>query len=161
MPSTNLAKVSCDSDCCSICFEGYDDDGGPATGGKSPSTSSETPHVVQNDQSSDLKAKLIGASGSSLLDISSPQFHAYSWLVEDSASAAYSDERLFQRYALATLYYSTAGVQWTSSDSWITSTDECQWYGISGCDEADDGEIVSLELFGNNLVGTIPSELFT
>jgi len=163
MPSTTLAKVSCTEDCCTICFEGYDDDGGPSTGGSSPSTPSETTHTVQNDEGSDLKTKLSDAStdgGMSLMDITTPQFHAYTWLVEDSARSSYSDERLFQRYALATLYFSTAGIQWTKSDGWTTTLDECKWYGVSGCDEADSEKIVSIELFGNNLMGTIPPELF-
>lgn len=150
-------KVSCPTDCCTICFEGYDDDGGPSTGGSTPAnTSVETPHVVQNDME-DLKTKLEEASGDkgmALMDIGSPQFRAYAWLVEDSADA----ERLFQRYALATLYFATNGVHWGKSDGWITpGLDECDWFGISGC---KDDKIISLDLKGNLLKGSIPPELF-
>jgi len=167
MPSTDIPKVACPiENCCSICFEGYDDDGGPGTGGTSPSSvGQETNHEVQNDILSDLKTKLSDASvdkGAALLDISSPQFRAYAWLVEDSEfGGGYTDEkRLLQRYALATLYFATNGVHWTKSDNWITLADECDWFGISGCEDADTEEIISIELKENRLQGGIPPELF-
>ncbi|KAL7532822.1 hypothetical protein ACHAXR_004872, partial [Thalassiosira sp. AJA248-18] len=172
LPSTNVPKISCPiENCCSICFEGYDDDGGPSTGGSSPPPANadgsggtkDTPHSVQNDNSSDLKTLLSSAShngGASLLDIASPQFHAYAWLVEDIIGKDYSNERTFQRYALATLYFGTNGVHWTKSDNWLTNADECIWYGISGCMNAAKEKIISLELKDNRLEGEIPPELF-
>lgn len=170
MPSTNVPKVSCPIDgCCSICFEAYDEDGGPGTGGSSPPAGSknDTPHSVQNDSSSGLKNMLSNASGdkgAALLDISSPQFHAYSWLVEDNVKKTntggnYEPERLFQRYALATLSFATNGAHWANSENWLTELDECDWFGISGCENADEEKIVSIELKENRLDGIIPSEL--
>lgn len=170
MPTTNEPKVDCPiADCCSICFEGYDDDGGPSTGGSSPpetNVSHDTPHSVQNDESSELKDMLSNAShdgGASLMDISSPQFRAYAWLVEDSKTYeessggnSYSHDRLVQRYALATLYFAANGAHWTKSDNWLTNTDECSWYGISGCTDADIEKIISIDLKRNHLDGTIP-----
>jgi len=176
MPNTNLPKVSCDDDCCTICFEGYDDDGGPETGGASPPGpgGQDTKHEVVNDALADLKTKLSDASadkGAALMGISSPQFRAYAWLVEDAKSVKdgpddkYADDQLFQRYALATLYFATNGVQWSESGDWITPTDECEWFGISGCEEAEDAgytdhTITAINLKENRLEGTIPPEIF-
>ncbi|KAL7519562.1 hypothetical protein ACHAWX_004320 [Stephanocyclus meneghinianus] len=163
MPSTRVPKVPCPADCCTICFEGYDSDGGPSTGGTSPSSQVDTPHIVIGDWAAELKDKLLTLSsdgGTALSDINSPQFHAYGWLVEDSDGQGYDDKRLYQRYALATLYFATGGVQWNNNKGWVTSVDECGWFGISGCGDADNEAVVSIELFGNNLVGPIPSEFF-
>mmetsp|Transcript_9984 Transcript_9984/g.21610 ORF Transcript_9984/g.21610 Transcript_9984/m.21610 type:complete len:1577 (+) Transcript_9984:140-4870(+) len=176
MPNTNLPKVSCDEDCCTICFEGYDDDGGPETGGASPPGpgGQDTKHEVVNDALADLKTKLSDASsdkGAALMDTSSPQFRAYAWLVEDAKSVKdgpddkYADEQLFQRYALATLYFATNGAQWSESEDWITPADECDWYGISGCEESEDAGytdhfITAINLKENRLEGTIPPEIF-
>ena len=119
--------------------------------------------MVQNDNTSELRTMLESKStdkGAALMDISSPQFHSYAWLVEDTADGWYADERMLQRYALGTLYFATNGVHWSNSENWITSADECAWYGISGCDDADLEDIVSIELKGNRLEGTIPPEIF-
>ena len=133
------------------------------TGGSSPSSQVDTPHIVIADWAADVKQKLSSLSsdgGVSLMDINSPQFHAYGWLVEDSDGKEYSDERLYQRYALAALYFSTGGVQWTNNEGWVTSIDECNWFGISGCENADSDAVISIELAGNNLAGSLSSEFF-
>ena len=170
MQSTNMPKVSCPiDDCCSICFEGYDKSSGSSllTSSGLDANKQETSHSVQQDDSSDLKYMLMAASsdeGMSLLDINSPQFHAYAWLAGDVSSSqeatTYSTERVLQRYALGVLYFATNGVNWSMSDGWLTSEDECTWYGISGCQDANTDKIISIELKGNELVGTIPPELF-
>ena len=100
-----------------------------------------------------------------LMDINSPQFHAYAWVASDVSSneeaTTYSNnDRMLQRYALGVLYFSTNGVNWSMSDGWLTSEDECTWYGISGCQDANTDKIISIELKGNELVGSIPPELF-
>ncbi|KAL3798526.1 hypothetical protein HJC23_011830 [Cyclotella cryptica] len=163
MPSTGVPKVPCPADCCTICFEGYDSDGGPSTGGTSPSSQVDTPHIVIGDWGADLKDKLSRLStdgGMAFSDMNSPQFQAYGWLVEDSDGQGYDDKRLYQRYALATLYFSTGGVQWNNNKGWVTSLDECGWFGVSGCGDANSEAVVSIELVGNNLDGSIPSEFF-
>ena len=169
-PLPDVPKVSCPiSNCCTICFEGYDSDGGPSTGGTSPSSvSAETPHEVQNDKASALKDTLKAASadkGKALMNISSPQFHAYLWLVEDSTTKeGIAAERLLQRYALATLYIATDGPHWIQNRNWITAEHECDWFGIVGCVDTDEanaeGAIDAIYLKENGLRGRIPPELF-
>jgi hypothetical protein len=67
-------------------------------------------------------------------------------------------------YSLASLFYSSkGGSSWYISDSWLNSTNECEWYGVV-C-QSDDGSstgvevIRGLNLTGNGLDGTIPSDL--
>jgi Leucine-rich repeat (LRR) protein len=181
MPSTNLPKVFCPIDsCCTICFEGEEDDddtdadgGGPIAGpdstgadASSSSSSSSSSHVVTDDASSELKLLLSGASsddGAALNDIHSPQFRAYAWLVADvSYAGGYVVDRLFQRYALATLYFATGGPHWLNSDKWISLLNECDWHGLHGCQDAtlNGNAINSIDLGGNGLKGTIPPEIF-
>ncbi|MCY3808716.1 MAG: hypothetical protein OXG58_04640, partial [Gemmatimonadetes bacterium] len=58
-----------------------------------------------------------------------------------------------QRVALMVLYDSTAGEDWINSENWGTAAELGEWYGV----EADvDGNVYSLVLSENNLVGTIP-----
>jgi len=75
------------------------------------------------------------------MDMSSPQFHAYVWLVQDSIKAEdYTTERLLQRYALATLYVATDGPLWISSRNWLTDVHGCDWFGVVGYDGDADAE---------------------
>ncbi len=60
-----------------------------------------------------------------------------------------------QCLALVALYESAGGSGWENNAGWLTSPDPCGWYGVS-CSE---GEVVALDMFGNNLVGTLPLEI--
>ena len=67
-----------------------------------------------------------------------------------------------QRFALATLYYSTDGGNW-SDGGWLESNHECDW-GDSDDQFADltcsqESAIQELNLFQDNLSGRIPIEL--
>mmetsp|Transcript_6735 Transcript_6735/g.15325 ORF Transcript_6735/g.15325 Transcript_6735/m.15325 type:complete len:868 (-) Transcript_6735:193-2796(-) len=113
-----------------------------------------------------------------------PQSKALEWSKNDMK--IYNVEvasRVAQRYALATLYYSTNGTGWQTNTNWGNGH-ECEWYGV-GCEVGENnavsvtyidinsnhldgsippeiGYITSLEqihLWGNNLVGSIPSTL--
>ena len=99
--------------------------------------------------------------GAALRDENSPQYAALEWLRSPLNNAFLSDERLIQRYALAVIYYATAGEQWSSSFLWLTSADECIWYSSSRSNSICDanGRIIELDLRENNLAGTIPTEL--
>jgi len=93
------------------------------------------------------------------------------------------NNRLVQRFVLATLYYSTDGMNsWTHQDRWLDyETHECEWYHRASstsftlsleqtnsyeyykdtmvhCD--NDGMLRHLWMVKNNLRGSLPAELF-
>jgi hypothetical protein len=100
----------------------------------------------------------------------SPQAQAVQWLLEDgflhSNGERVLDEnlsgRILQRFALATLYFSTNGGQWLQNPGWLSSDHECDWHssiddpGFSPC-HGDD--LVHLNLSRNGLAGSIPPEI--
>jgi len=54
--------------------------------------------------------------------------------------------------SLLELYYSTAGANWKVNDGWNVTNTPCSWYGIT-CKY--NGGIIGIELWSNNLKGTI------
>jgi hypothetical protein len=68
-----------------------------------------------------------------LLDPTSPQGQAMSWLVSsDPAKVDPSTYSTFhQRYSLATLYFATNGDDWIFDARWITEFQECSWLALS------------------------------
>jgi hypothetical protein len=100
-------------------------------------------------------------AGAALRDSNSPQYAAMKWLQSTANEGIYNEPVILQRYALATLYYSTNGIQWTSFSGWLSNEPECDWQtmSVSSIVCNDDGEFVALKLSGNNLAGSIPPEL--
>jgi hypothetical protein len=97
---------------------------------------------------------------SMLDDFNSPQAAAFEWLKLNTIRATQPDRIILQRFALATLYYSTSGDQWRRSDGWLTEENECLWYtrGLSSpCNSL--GEYTHLNLPSNRLAGSLPGEL--
>jgi hypothetical protein len=99
-------------------------------------------------------------------DISSPQAKALWWLQMDPQYNEYELYRLYQRYALAVLYYSTNGDSWSDNSGWLSDDNECLWYhqfdelathNDISCTEAS--RLTALYLDKNGLDGTIPTEL--
>ena len=89
---------------------------------------------------------------------SSPQSMALEWAKSDSQTTMYPEDRVVQRYALATLYYATNGSGWNSSTGWVTDLNECLWHTSgSSCNET--GHFTSLRLDWNNLKGTLPVDI--
>jgi len=99
--------------------------------------------------------------GEALNNTSSPQYMAYSWLLEDKYLMEYSRKKKLQRYSLATFYYATNGDQWLKNDFWLSDRTECHWYGKTGsrrlCNKEQ--ELVNLELDTNNINGSLPPEI--
>lgn len=70
------------------------------------------------------------------------------------SAAARTQNRESDSLALAQLYFSTNGSEWTNDDNWFfTSID--LWYGVT----VENGRVVELDLENNNIVGAIPTEL--
>jgi hypothetical protein len=107
----------------------------------------------------ELESLLISFSfddGTALRTVSSPQNKALIWLSNNTYLNSYSNAAKIQRYALATLFYSTNGNSWYSKTNWRSNRDECAWYAVY-CDAND--SIEHLFLANNKLNGTIPNEL--
>ena len=58
-----------------------------------------------------------------------------------------------QRKALVALYKATGGGEWIRREGWCSSKPLCEWEGIT-CD--NEGNVVSIQLKGNNLKGELP-----
>ena len=63
---------------------------------------------------------------------------------------------LTQREALVALYEGMGGPSWRNSGGWLTNARLGSWHGV---DVDSQGQVVGLNLSGNNLSGTLPPEL--
>ena len=103
--------------------------------------------------------------GAALRNPKSVQYEAFRWLSGNFFLQSYSDERRIQRYALATLYFSTKGDQWTNNLYWLSDQDECtMWFSriaevATGAICNTDRHMITLDLDYNNLRGTLPQEI--
>jgi len=64
---------------------------------------------------------------------------------------------LEQREILKILYAQCGGSNWQNKDKWMSSEDECKWYGIT-CNV--DKQVTRIVFDSNNVRGKPPSELF-
>jgi hypothetical protein len=104
-------------------------------------------------------------NGTALLTDGSPQQQAMIWLESEQGTAEIMDTELLQIYALVTLYYATSGDQWPNQDSndqfnsrfsWLFSINNyCNWFGLT----CNVGQIMSIDLTNNTLMGSIPPEI--
>ena len=96
-----------------------------------------------------------------LRDTSTPQGQAFAWLEQPANSAIFTDTKKIQRYALATLYFSTSGPEWSTSTFWLSSVDECLWFSTTSGSACTDvtREYQALELEKNILTGSLPFEI--
>ena len=60
------------------------------------------------------------------------------------------------RAALVALYHATGGDNWTNKTNWLSDKPLGQWFGIGTNNQ---GRVEQLELYNNQLSGSIPSEL--
>jgi len=78
-------------------------------------------------------------------DPNTPQGQATQWLTFDDPAAIdpCTYPSVEQRWALAVLYYATAGESWNNGEGWLSAEPECTWAGVT-CNE--DGMVTSLAL---------------
>ena len=127
---------------------------------QSPSTSPTVSLPFVPEELIAMLSSISPDGGAALSNHSSHQFFAAQWLSNVSGFGFYSDQTKIQRYALATLYLSTSGYQWTNSQGWLTEQDECDWFNDSDYNgRCVNGELGRLYLHFNNLQGTLPPEL--
>lgn len=94
------------------------------------------------------------SSASALADPSSPQSEAFAWIYNQRHKVL-SDRILVQRWILASFYFGTNGDNWAVRDGWLTSQNECSWYGVS----CINGAVSKLELEQNRLTGFLVPEI--
>ncbi|CAB9527966.1 LRR receptor-like serine threonine-protein kinase [Seminavis robusta] len=88
-----------------------------------------------------IKQQLPNYTKTALEDTGTPQAQAFQWLLDDPAVTNYTNERLIQRFALATLFLATDGPGWLKNDGWLNYTmHECQW---------ETGDAYALALFAS------------
>lgn len=139
-----------------------------------------------------LRANLLFFNVSSNVDLlsrDSPQYKALDWmanidnntktvafrnkLVEDPKAAlafdSYIDHPLIQRYALATLYFSTNGQFWLKQAQFLSHVDECEWKDQEDplitriqCGNETNNEtptVKEIHLYSINASGKFPDEI--
>jgi hypothetical protein len=97
-------------------------------------------------------------NGTALQTPLTPQNNALNWLANNTHLDSYLDAKKIQRYALATLFFSTNGTSWFKKDAWMSNEDECGWSKQITC-PCENGSVEKLSLSYNNLVGKIQIEL--
>lgn len=98
-----------------------------------------------------------------------PQEKALKWMIENdpkqevlktgSIGIGETDvDRILQRFALATLYFTTEGPLWDYSNHWLSEANHCDWEGVS-CDGQRNNDVTALDLEKYNLWGSVPSDI--
>mmetsp|Transcript_33 Transcript_33/g.50 ORF Transcript_33/g.50 Transcript_33/m.50 type:complete len:398 (+) Transcript_33:87-1280(+) len=116
----------------------------------------------------------------SFVDATSPQSRAFEWIQSNNPDYIIDDNApnhpiLVQQYVLALLYFGLNGDNWRRNDRWLwNDASVCEWYTahpyrhgqqysyqheeeLSLCN--DNGLLQILDLSGNDLEGTLPTEL--
>jgi hypothetical protein len=96
-----------------------------------------------------------------LTRVDSPQTKALLWLQNNTNLESYTLSRRLQRFALATLYFSTGGEKrWIKDYGWLSDEDECTWFSSEiDVPICTNNELKVLSLKANGLRGTIANEI--
>ena len=117
-------------------------------------TNCESSNPGFDSRQSAVLEKLKILSSEKISQSGSPQERAADWIINDDAMAlTASDDRLYQRYVLAILYFMMGNEKWFSLNG---KTRECMWERI-GCNSEE--EIVHIKFDHCDIQGTIPPEI--
>jgi len=101
-----------------------------------------------------LLEKLKGISGNSVTESGTVQSKAANWIMfKDTKMLTASSKQLYQRYALAVLYFMMGNERWFTLDA---EAEECMWERI-GCDT--DGRVNYIKFDHCDMHGPIPHEI--
>ena len=90
-----------------------------------------------------------------VMNNTSARYAAANWILDtDPENLDATSPRLVQRYVIVLLYYSLSGERWLNSSRFLSSSNECLWYGIYCLN----GRVFMIELANNTMHGTIPNE---
>ena len=142
----------------------------------------------RSDRFNQIKHRLVD-EGISTADVLKPppkgekrsaQRKALEWIAdEDNRQLSASHEFIFERYALACLWYATFDYarlydaehppkqgedklpNWSSTNNWMTPTPICSWFGVT-CHESSgaDGSIDQFNITNNGVRGFVPDEFY-
>jgi len=135
--------------------------GNPNLEGRIPSEVADL--MIRNDKINVSKTILshVPVSRSTLFEYGTSQFRAFNDILyryrmqQDEISLSSTD--LVYRYILGTFYFATNGDRWKRNDKWLTPANHCTWYGV---DCNTDDEVTKLDLYNNNVDGTLLKELW-
>eukprot|EP00985_Skeletonema_marinoi_P017767 scaffold9839_cov157-Skeletonema_marinoi.AAC.2 len=140
--------------------------GAPSASGKpsgapsgAPSASGEPSGAPSSTRDKLMKSLLLTVSSKDVLNNKgSPQEKALLWVTTSPLQPGTNDAQIIQQYILAVFYYATGGAGWTDNNGWLESSNECTWDHVV-CSGGGDVVTKLILPFGNNLVGSIPSEV--
>lgn len=100
--------------------------------------------------------KLYELSGEAAIhNNNSAQYSAANWIINnDLEQLDANSNRLKQRYVISLLYYTLNGPSWLNNTGFLSSSNECLWYGIICLKD----RIYQIALPNNALQGSIPNE---
>ena len=92
------------------------------------------------------------AEGTVVITAQTGDLHATAQISVDAQVPGGTNDRA----ALVEFYRATGGPTWSRRDNWLSDAPLGQWYGV---DVDEDGRVVKLDLWVNNVRGRIPPEL--
>eukprot|EP00984_Skeletonema_dohrnii_P005236 scaffold1834_cov73-Skeletonema_dohrnii-CCMP3373.AAC.1 len=132
-----------------------------------PSASGEPSGAPSSTRDKLMKSLVLTVSSEDALNNKgSPQEEAFLWVTTEDhidpplQPGTDDDAQIIQRYILAVFYYATNGDGWDDNGGWLGSSNECYWINSNVyCHGGGDDMVTALLPSGNNLVGSIPTEL--
>jgi hypothetical protein len=72
------------------------------------------------------------SDATALSNPTTPQRQAQDWIIgKDPAEINQCSPQLYQRYAMAALYFGLGGDEWNNNRSWLSGDSVCLWFGVT------------------------------